>query len=126
KKNVFNEMFLGLNSIEGKDVLIGVKGELSVIFKIDNPILQYSADADKYEQAHSVFGQLVKVLGEDYIIQKSDIITRHNFSNKKTQADYLDKVFFKHFEGREYKEIKTYLTITLGKEIKGSFKTHDK
>lgn len=117
KEKVLQETFLGFSHLNGIDVLHGLKGEYIVALEITNPIQQYAADAELYRDHHQTYGQIIKVLGEQYIIQKTDIIYRKEFdASTKTPIDYLDEVYFNAFQGRSYYTCKTILTIILQKD----------
>lgn len=111
--------------LPGFHVIYNNSGSFSLIMKIENLSPQYAADPEHYENYHLLFGQLIKLLGDGYILQKTDIIASQKFSKKGADTkDYLSKKYLEHFEGRIYKEIRTYLTIT--QEVaKGRFITFD-
>lgn len=119
KKQSFKEPFIGTANISGVTLLYSQMGEYSAIFKLENPILQYDADPDLYKSTHALYGQIIKILGENYIMQKTDIITKSEYEPPKDFDDeYLNRKYFEHFRGRRYNTISTYLTIT--KQIQGS------
>ena len=124
-KKSFSLPFIGYSTIDEKDVLIGEKGEYAVVLKITNPNLQFCADIDAYTIAHSIYGHIVKILGEDYIIQKTDIVNRNSYKyTGDIGGDYLDEVYFKSFEGRKYNTVITYLTIIFARKNKGAFSVY--
>lgn len=115
KKEKLKQPFMGIEEIRGKTVLYGNDGSCSVILKVKNPAIRYGANADYYRFYHSLIGQLVKLLGEGYILQKTDIIAEkkyHSGDNRNVKGDYLQEKYFELFEGRTFKEVTTYLTIT--------------
>src|SRR5690606_38127189 len=99
------------------------KSDNSVIIKMKNPVLQYSADVDAYSDFHYVIGNIIKILGSGYTLQKLDILALKKFKGKES-ADYLNQKYNENFDGREYREITTYLTVT--RNVKRSnFFTYD-
>ena len=104
-------------------VLYHNEGHYSTLMEISNPILQYSGNANLYYEYHRTFLNISKILGENYILQKQDIFFDAKYKGKQTE-DFLSQKYFQHFEGRKYKDVKTYLTIT--RKIKrGNFFTYN-
>lgn len=79
---------------------------------IENPAMQYAANPESYEMYHTCFGQIVKLLTDNYILQKTDIIAVKTFRKAQVKKDYLSQKYFEHFAGRKYRDVQTYLTIT--------------
>jgi conjugation system TraG family ATPase len=126
KRKEFEKPFIQIEEeLPGFHIIYNKTGSLSLVMRIENLSPQYSANPENYENYHLLFGQLIKLLGDGYILQKTDIIASQKFSkNVGDTKDYLSKKYFEHFEGRIYKEITTYLTIT--KETsKGRFFSFD-
>ena len=111
QKNSFELPYAGIDDHNGLSLLYGLRGDYSVIFKIQNPVLQYAADPDGYNSYHGLLLNLVKILGEGYIIQKQDVFCRKQYKGKPA-AEFLQEKYHEHFEGREYTAIYTYLIIT--------------
>ncbi len=115
KKKIFDIPFIGYD--EGKthgwnfDVLIGKYGNPVIGIKIKNIVEQYSADPDGYMAFHSLLNQVISIVGEGFIVQKTDI-----FSKKKYSAEYSDEFlqqkYSEHFDGRYFKTIDTLLIFT--------------
>jgi len=112
QKKVFELPFIGISEFEGYDILYNNDGNYSVVIKIQNMAQQYAANHEIYEEYHNLFGQVIKILGEGFVIQKTDIIAQKMFTQKNPKQDYLSKKYFEHFEGRAYNELTTYLTVT--------------
>jgi len=110
-KTVFEMPFIGVDSKGEFDMLIGSGGEYSVILKMINPVIRYSAYPAGYDEFHNSLINVVKVLGDGYILQKQDIISRASYSPGKATG-YLQRRYNAHFEGRECMQVRTYLTIT--------------
>lgn len=109
------------------DILYSNDGNYSVIFSLRNVAEQYSADGHLYDGYHFVFMQIVKLLAEDFIIQKTDAVSTQVFYKPVTEdMEYLSQKYFHHFNGREYKQVDTWLTITKIKKSKKLFTYNEK
>ena len=122
-KQVFDLPYIGIDKTGNYELLIGKNGECSVIFAINNPVIRFSASPAAYDEFHQLITGLVKVLGDGYILQKSDIISRSVYPAKPAN-EYLQKHYNAHFAGRDYLDVKTYLTITRPVK-KGAFYVYD-
>lgn len=99
--------------MDGITLLYSNSGNFSCVLAIQNLAVQYNADAELYNNYHSLYGQIIKMLGADFIIQKTDIISRKKYRhNMKEDAEYLDKKYFEYFKSRSFSTLITYLTIT--------------
>lgn len=115
-KQRFYPPIIGIETIDGITVCYDEMGNYSVILKMENPIIQYSAETDYYYNFHDIFVNIIKILGRGYCLHKDDIFCKeHYHKTLPSNADYLSRRYFNHFEGRPYKQQNTYLTIT--KEI---------
>lgn len=122
-KTLFNIPYAGIDQYQGYDLLVGLNGEFSAIMRIANPVIRYSAYPAGYEEFHHLLINLVKVLGDGYILQKHDIISRFIYHSKRA-SEYLQHKYDQHFEGRECLNVSTYLTIT--RQVKkGAFYVYD-
>jgi conjugation system TraG family ATPase len=122
-KTLFNIPFVGVDKSGEYDLLIGTTGECSVLIRMVNPVIRYSAYPAGYEEFHHLLINIVKVLGDGYILQKQDIISRSSY-HAKPATEYLQQKFNDHFEGRERLRVDTYLTIT--RQVKkGAFYIYD-
>nr|HAD52142.1 conjugal transfer protein TraG [Algoriphagus sp.] len=100
KRNEFKLPYLGIeNQIHGFHCLFNLKGDFGVILRLDNPVLQYSADSSKYDSFHQLYTNLIKILGEGHLIQKQDIFSRKTYS-EKFSTEYLQRKYDDHFQGR--------------------------
>ena len=104
-------------------LLIGANGEVSVVIQITNPVIRYSAAAPAYVEFHQLLINIVKILGDGYILQKQDIISRGIYPAKKAD-EYLQQKYNDHFAGRRFLKVDTYLTITWQVK-KGAFYVYD-
>ncbi|TWI15681.1 TraG family conjugative transposon ATPase [Sphingobacterium siyangense] len=122
-KHSFDLPFAGIDEYMGFSIVFGDKGDYSIILSITNPVVQYDADETKYSEFHHVLSNIIKLLGEGYIIQKQDIFIRKVY-RPVPSGDFLEEKYQEHFNGREFTEIRSYLTIT--RQVKkGAFYTYD-
>ncbi|RZM22453.1 MAG: conjugal transfer protein TraG, partial [Pedobacter sp.] len=121
KKNSFESPYAGIG-LEGKTaILYGNTGSYSVVIAIENPVLQYSADASGYERFQSLLCNVVKLLGEGYIVQKQDVFFRDFYAASKGNS-FMQTKYNAHFAGRSYTALSTYLVLT--RQVKkGAFYT---
>lgn len=104
-------------------LLINSGGEFSAVLQITNPVIRFSANAPAYDEFHQLLINIVKILGDAYILQKQDIISRGTYPNKKAN-EYLKQKYNDHFAGRRFLKVDTYLTIT--RQVKkGAFYVYD-
>ena len=118
-----------------EDVLYGERGDLSMIFRIRNPVVWYGADPEPYTAYHHLLLNLIKILGEGYLIQKQDVFYRCVYKGRPAK-EFLQQKYHEHFAGRVYTQISTYLTITrrvkrntfyvYDKKVSGEFAQHRK
>ncbi|MGF7036929.1 TraG family conjugative transposon ATPase [Mucilaginibacter lappiensis] len=122
-KTMFDIPYAGVDKNGEFDFLIGLQGECSVIIQMTNPVIRFSAYPAGYEEFHHLLINIVKVLGDGYIVQKEDIISRSPYQSKPA-AEYLQQKYNDHFDGRECLRVETYLTIT--RQVKkGAFYVYD-
>ena len=122
-KTRFEIPYAGIDKSGEFDLLIGKNGDCSVIIRIVNPVIRYSAYAAGYDEVHGLLLNIVKVLGDGYLIQKHDIVSRSKWTPGNA-GEYLQQKFDLHFEGRECMRVETYVTLT--RQVKkGSFFVYD-
>jgi conjugation system TraG family ATPase len=124
KKKEFDLPYIGVEANPDYDILYGKYGEFSIIIKFRNPVLSYSGSANEYNEAHGIFLNIVKVLGENVFIQKMDVISRTQYVYEPAD-EFLQDEYNRHFEGRSFLKIESYLTITR-KVKRGAFYVYDK
>lgn len=113
KRKVFDGLYSGLEETDGNVVLFSAKGEPSVIFEMTNPVQQLCTDAGQYIRFQDVLSNVVQTLGEDYALQKQDILCKQAYHHDVPEdAEFLTRRYFNYFEGREFTEIRTYLIVT--------------
>lgn len=110
-KQVFNIPYIGVDHFANTDILVGSGGECSVIIKITNPVTRFSAATATYDEFHALINNIVKVMGDGYLLQKSDILSKEKYPLKES-SEYLQQKYNSHFAGREYLKITTYITLT--------------
>jgi conjugation system TraG family ATPase len=123
-KQVFKMPYIGVDNSTEYPLLVGLNGECSVIIKMINPVVRYAAASDAYDEFHNLLINIVKILGDGFIIQKQDILSKSAYPLRAAN-EYLQQQFNAHFEGRSYIRVDTYLTITLQVK-KGAFYVYDK
>lgn len=80
---------------------------------MENPVDKYSADIDGYYEYTRLFTAIVQTLGEGYALHKQDIFVRKPFREENGgKREYLSESYFRYFDGREYTDSLTYLTVT--------------
>lgn len=118
-KQTFKLPYAGIDN----GLLIGANGEISMVIKIINPVIRYSASAPAYEEFHQLMINIVKILGDGYLLQKQDVISRGVYPSKEA-PEYLQQKYNDHFKGRSFLKVDTYLTIT--RQVrKGAFYVYD-
>lgn len=124
RKNEFKLPYMGVDEFMGIHMLANLKGDYGVVMQIENPVLQYSANPNKYDSFHQLYINIIKILGEGHLIQKQDILSRKIF-NESDSEEYLQKKYDSHFHGRKYTSLTTYLVITKRSQ-KGFYKYNQK
>ncbi|WP_454976824.1 TraG family conjugative transposon ATPase [Capnocytophaga leadbetteri] len=130
KTKTFNFPFIGYDYGQEHgwkfDCLIGQYGNPVIGIRIKNIVEQYSADPDRYKQFHTVLNQVIAIIGENHIVQKTDIFAKKIYTAEKENT-YLQQKYSEHFSGRMYKTIDTLLLFTdLLDDKKSKYKFSDK
>ena len=119
RKSEFDGLYQGVAEEQpGVAVAYTRNGNYSVFIEMINPVEQYCANIESYYDACALYESVIRTLGDGYAIQKQDIFSRQVFRKDTTGMKFLSRSYMKHFEGREYTDIKAYLIIT--QEIKRS------
>lgn len=79
---------------EGYGVVYNAMGDYSVIFRVENPVQQWSGDKSLYEDFHSFYTNLLKLFGNGYILQKQDLFFRQEISSCLRQYGFLGQRIF--------------------------------
>ena len=115
KTKIFDIPFIGYDEGEkhgwNYDVLIGKHGNPVIGIKIKNIVEQYSADPDSYMAFHSLLNQVIAIVGEGFIIQKTDIFSKKKYTAEQCR-EFLQQKYSEHFDGRYFKTIDTLLLFT--------------
>lgn len=113
RKKIFQDIYFSVEDTDGIGVLYTKTGEYSAILRMENPVQKYSANIDSYYEFTNLFAAIAQTLGEGYALHKQDIFTRKQFEDESGKGhEFLTKSYFRYFNGREYTDSMTYLTIT--------------
>ena len=113
RKKIFQDIYFSVEDTDGIGVLYTKTGEYSAILRMENPVQKYSANIDSYYEFTNLFAAITQTLGEGYALHKQDIFTRKQFKDESGNGhEFLSKSYFRYFNGREYTDSMTYLTIT--------------
>ena len=113
RKKIFQNIYFSVEDTDGIGVLYTKTGEYSAILKMENPVQKYSANIDSYYEFTNLFAAITQTLGEGYALHKQDIFTRKQFKDESGYGhEFLTESYFRYFNGREYTDSMTYLTIT--------------
>ena len=108
---VFELPYIGFSSFNGLELLYTQQGDFSVIIQIENLVTELCADERGYKAYHELLLNIIKILGEGYILVKQDVFVAGEFSSEPKQ-EYLQKAYDAHFQGRRTCTLFTYLIIT--------------
>ena len=113
RKKIFEDIYFSVEDTDGIGVLYTKTGEYSAILRMENPVQKYSANIDSYYEFTNLFAAITQTLGEGYALHKQDIFTRKQFKDESGNGhEFLSESYFRYFNGREYTDSMTYLTIT--------------
>ena len=113
RKKIFQDIYFSVEDTDGIGVLYTKTGEYSAILRMENPVQKYSANIDSYYEFTNLFAAIAQTLGEGYALHKQDIFTRRQFKDESGNGhEFLSESYFRYFNGREYTDSMTYLTIT--------------
>ena len=113
RKKIFQDIYFSVEDTDCIGVLYTKTGEYSAILRMENPVQKYSANIDSYYEFTNLFAAIAQTLGEGYALHKQDIFTRKQFKDESGKGhEFLSESYFRYFNGREYTDSMTYLTIT--------------
>lgn len=113
RKKIFEDIYFSVEEVDGIGVVYTKNGDYSAILRMENPVQKYSANIDSYYEFTQLFTAICQTLGEGYAIHKQDVFTRKQFKDESTDKhEFLSEAYFRYYEGREYTDSSTYLTIT--------------
>lgn len=113
RKKIFEDIYFSVEEVDCIGVVYTKNGDYSAILRMENPVQKYSANIDSYYEFTQLFTAICQTLGEGYAIHKQDVFTRKQFKDESTDKhEFLSEAYFRYYEGREYTDSSTYLTIT--------------
>ncbi len=113
RKKIFQDIYFSIEEVDGIGVLYTKTGEYSATLRFENPVQKYSANIDSYYEFTRLFAAIAETLGEGYALHKQDVFVRKQFANEdEGKREFLSESYFRYFNGREYTDAATYLTIT--------------
>ena len=113
RKKIFQDIYFSIEDVDGIGVLYTKTGEYSAVLKIENSVQKFSADVDSYYEFTHLMTAICQTLGEGYAIHKQDVFTRKQFKDDSEGGhEFLSEAYFRYYNGREYTDSVTYLTIT--------------
>ena len=110
RKKIFQDIYFSVEDTDGIGVLYTKTGEYSAILRMENPVQKYSANIDSYYEFTNLFAAIAQTLGEGYALLMNRSHILYNRSGKG--HEFLSESYFRYFNGREYTDSMTYLTIT--------------
>jgi conjugation system TraG family ATPase len=110
KKQPFTSPYVGIDT-HLFPMLYTRQGHFSILFECSNPVTVCSTDPKEYLESHQLFSQLLSMLGAGHTLQKLDMVREQTYTPFPA-SDYLSSEYQKHFTGRRYKSISTYLVVT--------------
>jgi len=127
RAKIFKEIYFSIEDINGVGVLYTKTGEFSAVLALQNPVQKFCADINEYGAFSNLLSSLMSTLGEGYSIHKQDIFTKKKFHKADGKdKEFLSKSYFNYFEGREYTDCTTYITITQENKKSRLFSYDDK
>lgn len=120
KKTEFELPYFGVDEKGAYPTLYNTRGDYGVVITISNPVGQYSADPASYDSGHQIFINMIKILGEGYVLQKQDVLTKKTYT-RDTSTVFLQRKYDEHFTGREYTELTTFFVLTRKAKRKGFY-----
>ncbi len=113
RKKIFQDIYFSVEDVDGIGVLYTKTGEYSAMLRFENPVQKYSADIDSYYEFTRLFSAIAVTLGEGYAMHKQDVFVKKQFRDESGGShEFLSDSYFRYFNGREYTDTTTYLTIT--------------
>ncbi len=113
RKKIFQDIYFSIEEVDGIGVLYTKTGEYSAMLRFENPVQKYSANIDSYYEFTRLFAAIAETLGEGYALHKQDVFVRKQFKDESNDNhEFLSESYFRYFNGREYTDAATYLTIT--------------
>lgn len=118
-KNEFKLPYTGI----ADGLLYDACGDFSAIVAVTNPVVQYGASPEAYDEYHHLLMNIVKLLGDGYILQKLDVFSKRVYPDQEA-GEFLQQKYNAHFAGRTCVNIETYIIMT--RQVrKGAFYVYD-
>ncbi len=113
RARIFKDIYFSIEDVDGIGVLYTKTGEYSAILAMENPVQKFCADIDSYYDFSNLMAAVMATLGDGYSVHKQDIFCKKTFLGEDDgNREFLSERYFRYFEGREYTDCTTYLTIT--------------
>ena len=113
RARIFKDIYFSIEDVDGIGVLYTKTGEYSAILAMENPVQKFCADIDSYYDFSNLMAAVMATLGDGYAVHKQDIFCKKTFQREDDgNREFLSENYFRYFEGREYTDCTTYLTIT--------------
>ena len=113
RARIFKDIYFSIEDVDGIGVLYTKTGEYSAILAMENPVQKFCADIDSYYDFSNLMAAVMATLGDGYAVHKQDIFSKKTFKGEDDgDREFLSESYFRYFEGREYTDCTTYLTIT--------------
>ncbi len=113
RARIFKDIYFSIEDVDGIGVLYTKTGEYSAILAMENPVQKFCADIDSYYDFSNLMAAVMATLGDGYAVHKQDIFCKKTFQGEDDgNREFLSESYFRYFEGREYTDCTTYLTIT--------------
>ncbi len=113
RARIFKDIYFSIEDVDGIGVLYTKTGEYSAILAMENPVQKFCADIDSYYDFSNLMAAVMATLGDGYSVHKQDIFCKKTFQGEDDgNREFLSESYFRYFEGREYTDCTTYLTIT--------------
>ena len=113
RARIFKDIYFSIEDVDGIGVLYTKTGEYSAILVMENPVQKFCADIDSYYDFSNLMAAVMATLGDGYAVHKQDIFSKKTFKGEDDgNREFLSESYFRYFEGREYTDCTTYLTIT--------------
>ena len=113
RARIFKDIYFSIEDVDGIGVLYTKTGEYSAILAMENPVQKFCADIDSYYDFSNLMAAVMATLGDGYAVHKQDIFSKKTFKGENDgNREFLSESYFRYFEGREYTDCTTYLTIS--------------
>jgi hypothetical protein len=111
-KRIFQSPYIGIDDKGKYPIIYDVRGNFSVLIKMNNPCLTYNGDKEDYYVFLNVFSNLIKSLDSGYSIQKHDIFSKRKWDLPYQSDDFLMQQHFEQYNGRVFKYQTTIFILT--------------